>query len=194
MRLEYALAVALVAVCVAWAVTFVLGRRNHAAAMQRQQDLEARLDHATVRDETTGLLNEAGGRMVADRIVHIAHRDSDAVTCAVVQVLPRSPGTAVTTDDLLTLAEAAMVVFRAGDALARMADDRVLMVGKGPALDPNSVESRLEAQMARMVAPGDPVPTIMAGCAHLPPWEPADLEHLLGRACTELELRGAARY
>jgi len=168
-------------------VALVLSNRK---ASKQLRFIEQRLSHQVVHDECTGLLNEAGVTLVGAQIVNIAQRDSDPVTACIIKVHPREGlATDPHEDDLLAVAEAAVEVFRAGDAISRVNTDTVLMVGKGMLLSADEVERRLVGKMARMVPEGDPVPAIMVGCGMIAPWENADLPSLVDRARTNLQSR-----
>lgn len=162
-------------------------------ARQRADQAEERLEHLTVRDERTGLLNPKGAALVGAQIIEIAKRDSDAVCACLVRLAPR-PGVAYPSDDdVLTLAEAAVEVFRAGDVVSRLDTDTVLMVGKGTRLDPEVAHSRLTQQMVKMIPPGDRLPDITVGTGMLAPWEEGDLTTLMDRALLDLNARLSIR-
>ena len=177
-----ALAIALVVLAL-W--SFAAVRR----ANQKLIDVESRLQQQTVRDERTGLLNPKGAALVGTQILEIAKRDSDAVTACLIRLSPRPGFSFPDDDDVLTLAEAAVEVFRAGDAVSRLNTDTVLMVGKGTQIDPPTVHARLTQQMSRMIPPGDPLPVVNVGTGMLAPWEDGDLATLVERAQEDLNSR-----
>lgn len=162
-------------------------------ARQRAAVAEDRLEHLTVRDERTGLLNPKGAALVGAQIIEIAKRDSDAVCACLIRLAPRAGAGYPSDDDVLTLAEAAVEVFRAGDAVSRLDTDTVLMVGKGTRLDPEVAHSRLTQQMVRMIPPGDRLPGITVGTGMLAPWEEGDLSTLMDRAMLDLNARLSVR-
>lgn len=167
------------------AVSLRLIRRARKAAAEAEQ----RLEHLTVRDERTGLLNPKGAALVGAQIMEIAKRDSDAVCACLIRLAPRPGATYPSDDDVLTLAEAAVEVFRSGDAVSRLDTDTVLMVGKGTQLDPEVAHNRLTQQMMKMIPPGDPLPQITVGTGMLAPWEDGDLATLVDRALHDLNSR-----
>lgn len=177
-----ALALALVTLAL-WSYTAV--RR----ANQRLIDVESRLQQQTVRDERTGLLNPKGMALIGTQILEIAKRDSDAVSACLIRLSPRSGAAFPDDDDVLTLAEAAVEVFRTGDAVSRLDTDTVLMVGKGTQIDPAAAHARLTQQMSRMLPPGDPLPIVTVGTGMLAPWEDGDLATLVERAQEDLNSR-----
>lgn len=186
---EILLIVLAVAMVLGAVISAVMVRR----ARQRASAAEDRLEHHTVRDERTGLLNPKGAALVGAQIIEIAKRDSDAVCACVIRLAPRPGAAYPSDDDVLTLAEAAVEVFRAGDAVSRLDTDTVLMVGKGTRLDPEVAHSRLTQQMVRMIPPGDRLPAITVGTGMLAPWEEGDLATLVDRAMHDLSSRLSIR-
>lgn len=152
-------------------------------------DLAARLKHGAVFDDDTGLLNRAGTTLLAGRIVSIARRDSDAVSGALVHILPPAGRTQVTTEDALAVAEASQLVFRSGDAVGRIADDAIMVVGKGPGFKPATVESRLAAQMLAMAPPDESLPRVIVAVGVLHPWDEGALPELEHKLAEDLKVR-----
>lgn len=186
---EILMIVLMVVLAVSVAVSLVVIRR----AKQRAAEAEERLEHLTVRDERTGLLNPKGAALVGAQIIEIAKRDSDAVCACLIRLAPRPGAAYPSDDDVLTLAEAAVEVFRAGDAVSRLDTDTVLMVGKGTRIDPEIAHTRLTQQMLRMIPPGDRLPSITVGTGMLAPWEEGDLSTLMDRALLDLNARLSIR-
>lgn len=162
-------------------------RRREVAA-----DLQARIDHFTIFDDMTGLLNRKGADLIGAHVVNISRRDSDAVSCCLIQVLPSNGARRITVDDVITVGEACEGMFRSGDTVARVAEDRVLVVGKGPGLSPTTVESRMAAGMVTIAPPDTPVPQIIVGVGVLHPWDEGHLPELEQRAIDDLEIRMVA--
>lgn len=184
--------VAAVAAAVAvGAVLWALRIRSRARAHEDQlvQALEQRGAH----DDLTGLLNPFGLRVVGGGIVNIARRDSDAVSGCLIRVLPRQLGQPAADDDVLTVAQAAQRSFRAGDAVARVGQDMVFVVGKGSGFPSVTLEQRLARQLANFNVPGEPAPRVVLGVAVLNPWEDGDLLTLQRAATRDQEVRAAAR-
>lgn len=152
---------------------------------------EARIERFAMFDETTGLLSREGQSLVAQRIVDIARRDSDAVSACLIRVLP--PATrglaTVTDDDMLAVAEASEVVFRSGDAVGRMDEDTIMVAGKGPGFTPSTVEARLVAQMATMAPPDAELPALVVGVSVLHPWDEGTFDELQHLAYEDLGVR-----
>ncbi|MDQ1245840.1 MAG: hypothetical protein QG597_207 [Actinomycetota bacterium] len=168
-----------------WTCALVKGRE----AAAQIDALQARIDHGTVFDDTTGLLNRAGANLLALRIVNIARRDSDAVCGALIRILPPNGRAGLNDEDVLAVAEASQVVFRSGDAVGRVAGDTILVVGKGPGFRVATVESRLVAQMVSMAPPDTPLPGILVSVAVLHPWDEGSLPELEQRLANDLEVR-----
>jgi hypothetical protein len=171
-----------------WAVAL----REREKGRQAIADLQARVDHFTIFDDATGLLNRKGADIIGAHVVNIARRDSDAVSCCLIQVLPAPGLRAITVDDVITVAEACEGMFRSGDSVARVAHDLVQVVGKGPGLSPTTVESRMAAGMLTIAPPDTPVPQIIAGVGVLHPWDEGHLSELEQRALDDLGIRMAA--
>lgn len=152
---------------------------------------EARIQRFALFDELTGLLSGEGMALAGQRIVHIARRDSDAVSACLVRVV--SPDSRVsgdtTDDDMISVAEASEVVFRSGDAVGRVDADTIMVVGKGPGFTPATVESRLVAQMATMAPADSDPPALVVGVAALQPWDEGDLVELQHRVYEDLGVR-----
>ena len=154
-------------------------------------DAEARFERFALFDEVTGLLSGEGIALVGQRIVHIARRDSDAVSACLVRVMsPDSSGPAGLTDeDMNSLAEATELVYRSGDAFGRVDEDTIMVVVNGPGFTPSTVESRLVAQMAAMAPADSDLPALVVGVAALQPWDEGDLAELHHRAAADLDVR-----
>ncbi len=154
-------------------------------------DAEARFERFALFDEVTGLLSGEGIALVGQRIVHIARRDSDAVSACLVRVMsPDSSGPAGLTDeDMISVAEASELVFRSGDAVGRVDEDTIMVVGKGPGFTPSTVEARLVAQMAAMAPADVELPALVVGVAVLQPWDEGDFVELQHRAYEDLGIR-----
>jgi hypothetical protein len=142
-----------------------------------------------VFDETTGLLNRAGTSLLAARIVNISRRDSDAVCGCLIKILPSDGRRRIDVEDTLAVAEAAQVVFRAGDAVGWVAPDMILVVGKGPGFRVATVESRLAAQMVSMAPPDASIPGVLVSAAVLHPWDDGALPELEQRLADDLRVR-----
>ena len=142
-------------------------------------------------DEATGLLSREGQLLVGQRIVHIARRDSDAVSACLIRVLPPpTRGLAgIDDDDMISVAEASEVVYRSGDAVGRLDEDTLMVVGKGPGFTPSTVEARLVAQMATMAPADAELPSLVVGVAVLQPWDEGDFAELQHRAYEDLGVR-----
>lgn len=168
-----------------WSVAFAQNRRCANATA----DLAARLAHGAVFDDATGLLNRAGTTLLASRIVSIARRDSDAVSGALVHILPPPGRQQITAEDALAVAEASQLVFRSGDAVGRVADDTIMVVGKGPGFKPATVESRLAAQMLAMAPAGESLPRVVVAVGVLHPWDEGALPELEHKLAEDLKVR-----
>ncbi|MFM2437450.1 MAG: Diguanylate cyclase, domain [Actinomycetota bacterium] len=167
--------------------------RVRAKSRATEDQLREALDHRGAHDDLTGLLNPFGLRVVGGGILNIARRDSDAASGCMIRVLPRAPGERAADDDVLTVAQAAQRSFRAGDAVARVDQDLVFVVGKGSGFPAVTLESRLGRQLSNFNVPGDPAPQLCIGCAVLNPWEDGDLGTLQQAAGRDLAVRTAAR-
>ncbi len=173
------------------AVLWGLSMRRRARATEDQ--LIDAMEQRGAHDDLTGLLNPFGLRVVGGGIVNIARRDSDAVSGCMIRVLPRSAGMPADDDDVLTVAQAAQRSFRAGDAVARVEQDLVFVVGKGSGFPAGTIERRLAQQLANFNVPGEPAPQVALGAAVLNPWEDGDLLTLQRTARRDLQVREAAR-
>lgn len=185
-----------------WLALLVLALLVSAAAQVTNQRtvrtiayLEARADHHAMHDELTGLLNRKGVDVVGGGLVRLARRDGEAVCAAIVCVEDDSlQMSAEDRDDaFLTAAEVTAAVFRGSDVLARVSSNCLLVVAKGGGLMAQTVQSRIDEELAKRAILGDITPSVTVGAALLAPWDEGELPELFEQARRDLVMRWSAR-
>jgi diguanylate cyclase (GGDEF)-like protein len=178
----------------AWCVA---AHRRRNAAVLAAADYRART--AAVHDELTGCANEAGLRLLGDRLLSDVRRRGDALHALAVEVglsrLGHVPDDHAIEDVLVAVGESLRSSSRGSDVVARCGPDEFVVLGAGCGMPPAELERRVRALL--MQAP--PVPAavwpcrVTVGKSVLQPWDGGELDDLLGRAEQDLQIRAAMR-
>ena len=190
----------LVAATLAAAVLGLLGRHRHVVHRRRLDEVQARQEAVSVRDDLTGCSNQAGLLLFGDHVLQGVRRRGEAMYALVVDVdglarvnerLGRDAGDEV----LVAVADALRSSTRGTDVVARGSQDDFAVVGPGAGVSPGELERRVRAHLVE--APPTPLDVwpcrVTAGLAVLEPWDGGDVTDLLRKAHEDLSLRSSLR-
>jgi diguanylate cyclase (GGDEF)-like protein len=153
---------------------------------------------AATEDAATGLSNRRGLALLANELVAIGRRSSDAVHCSFLDVdglkkVNDRYGHEAGDHVILAVAEAIRATSRETDVVARWGGDEFVVVGLGVGIAPLELEARVSAYVAHH-HPGDLALahiTISVGRSMIEPWDSGDLERLLWLADKDMYVRRA---